>query len=606
MKAMRKYFIAALVLAAGCGSTRRDFSVCDQTYKECGKGFACNFATGMCEPDLGIDGGPDTNVSPSETGTPVDVTPVEVATPDTKDAPVIDVAPVDVVPTDVPITDVPITEAGGPDLRVPDAPGTCAVDGDCTGSGRPFCVSGMCVACKTSNQCNNDAGAPFCSAQNTCVSCAAATGDGGVCSGAAPMCDPGSGRCLECVHNSDCPTAAKAFCVANQCQGCSAPGASAGGGVSDGGVRDGGRLDAGGIDAGVLGPCVGAKPVCATSGTLLGQCVQCMDSGDCAGSTPICSSANTCTTCTTDSQCASIGGGPGICMFHQDGRCAAESETIYVKNSSTCSGGSGTHSSPYCDTQTGVNAVTTSRRVIVVEGPAADGLSAVASTPSGSQISIIGENIATTSAGAAIGIHVTAGDVFVRGVTVANGTSKAGIVVESGATLRLDRCIIKNNVGGGLIVQAGASFDVANSVFDNNGPGVVSGVINFGGVYLGGSAPSSGPHRFWFSTIVNNQDRGVICYDNTQALSGMLLYGNVNGGWQNCTMDSTNSKWDSPGTGSDVSDPAFSATNPYHLTSSSHCRDYINASLAHPSDDIDGDSRPKPATGKLDCGADEY
>ena len=207
----------------------------------------------------------------------------------------------------------------------------CTLDTDCVGSGRPFCVSGMCVACKTSSQCNNDAGAPFCSAQNTCVSCASATGDGGICSGAAPMCDPGSGRCVECVRNGDCPTAAKAFCVANQCQGCDVPGASAGGGGSDGGVRDGG-----GIDAGFLGPCVGAKPVCSNTGTVAGQCVQCgtvihsdgtVTVDGCSGSTPICSSANTCTTCTTDSQCSSLGGGPGICMFHQDGRCAAESET---------------------------------------------------------------------------------------------------------------------------------------------------------------------------------------------------------------------------------------------------------------------------------------
>jgi len=155
-------------------------------------------------------------------------------------------------------------------------------------------------------------------------------------------------------------------------------------------------------------------------------------------------------------------------------------------------------------------------------------------------------------------------------------------------------------------VQPGASFDVGNCVFDNNGPGSVNTIIPFGGVFLGGSAPSSGPHRFWFSTIVNNQDRGLVCADTAQSLTGMLIYGNVNGGWVGCSMDSTNSKWDSPGTGSDVSDPAFSSTNPYHLTAASHCRDFIASSLSHPPDDIDGESRPKPANGKLDCGADEY
>ena len=592
---MRNYLIAAIVLAAGCDSTRRDFSVCDLKYDRCLKGFTCN-TTGLCVPEG--DGGPPANeVGPSEASPPVDVTPAEVAAPDAKDAPIIDVAPVDLPPVlDVPITDTPIgVDLPGVEARIPDAPGSCSIDNDCAGGGLPYCVNQRCVACKTSAQCNNATGAPFCSAQNTCVSCASAVGDAGICSGTAPVCDPGSGRCVECTQNSECPTAGKGFCVANTCQGCNAAGASAGG--VDGGVSDGGSSD-----GGVLAACVGAKPVCATSGAVIGQCVQCLTSSDCSGATPVCNSTNTCVPCTTDSQCTT---GPGVCMFHQDGRCASVAETIYVKNSSSCTGGAGTSVSPYCDSQAGVNAVTSSKRVIVMKGPAADGLSAVTSTPTGGQISIIGQNTATTAAGAAIGIHVTSGDVYIRGLTVANG-GKAGIVVDGAATLRLDRCIIKDNTGGGLIVNSGASFDVGNCVFDGNGPGLVGTTTTFGGVYLGGAAPAAKPHTFWFSTIVNNQDRGVVCFDTSQALTGMLLNGNVNGGYLSCAMDSTNSKWDSPGAGSDVADPAFSSTNPYHLTTSSHCRDYIAASLAHPTDDIDGDARPKPATGKLDCGADEY
>ena len=367
----------------------------------------------------------------------------------------------------------------------------------------------------------------------------------------------------------------------------------------------------GAVDAGVLGPCVGPKPVCATSGPMIGQCVQCVDSSDCSGSTPICDSANLCTTCTSDSQCASLGTGPGVCMFHQDGRCASELETIYVKNSSSCSGGAGTKASPYCDTQAAVNAVTSSQRVIVVKGPAADVLSPISSTPSGAQVSIIGQSTATFTGSGVIGIHVSAGDVYIRNVTVANGT-KVGIQVEPGATLRLDRCIVYKNAGGGLVVQAAASFDIGNCVFDNNGPGSV-GPVQFGGVYLAGSAPVSGGHRFWFSTIIDNQQTGVVCADSTQTLSGMLMSNNVSGGYLNCSMniDTTNgkaldSKWDSPGYGSDVNPPALSTSNPYHLTSSSPCRNFVPASLPHPADDIDGELRPKPANGDCDCGADEY
>jgi hypothetical protein len=601
MKAMRNYFIAVLVILAGCDSTRRDFGVCDQTYTECDKGYTCNFATGMCEP-LSIDGGPtDTPIGPDDTGAPLDVTPVEVTPLDGEDAPAVDVGTVDGPTVDVSSEDVPLLSDVAPDTRVPDAPGTCAVDNDCAGTGLPYCVSYKCVACRTSSHCSNAAGKPFCSAQNTCVSCAEATGDGGICSGTAPVCDSISGRCVECVHNNDCPTAAKAFCVANQCTGCNTPGASAGTvGAPDGGVSDGGA-----VDAGVLGPCVGPKPVCATSGPMIGQCVQCVDSTDCSGSTPICDSANLCTTCTSDSQCASLGTGPGVCMFHQDGRCASEAETIYVKNSSSCSGGAGTKASPYCDTQAAVNAVTSNQRVIVAKGPAADVLSPISSTPSGAQISIIGQNTATFTGSGVIGIHVSAGDVYIRNVTVANG-SKVGVQVEAGAMLGLDRCIIKVNLGGGLIVQPGASFDIANSVFDNNGPGLFGTTVRFGGVYLGGSAPVSKPHRFWFSTVISNQETGVICADTSQELTGMLLYNNVGGGFLSCTLDNTNSKWDSPGTGSDVNDPALSTTNPYHLTLASRCRNFVSASLAHPNDDLDGESRPKPANGDCDCGADEY
>jgi hypothetical protein len=125
------------------------------------------------------------------------------------------------------------------------------------------------------------------------------------------------------------------------------------------------------------------------------------------------------------------------------------------------------------------------------------------------------------------------------------------------------------------------------------------------------------PHRLWFSTVTNNQQFGVLCADSSQALSGMLLYHNVNGDFSNCSLaiksegtppieSGADSKWETPGRGSDISDPAFNSSRPFHLTLSSKCRDYVDPSLPHPMDDIDGELRPRPATGKLDCGADEY
>jgi hypothetical protein len=609
MKVMRKLFVVLPVLfalAGGCDATRRDFTYCDIDYPSCTRpDLTCNYVTGLCEPfhDAAT---PDTLASDAG---PVDLPEGEAAlAPDAADAPaVVDVSPADTTSVDIGVVDAPIVDVAIPDTRVPDAAGTCAVDNDCFGVARgAYCVNNKCVACKTSSQCNNDAGVPFCSAQNTCVSCAGVSGPdgGGACPATAPVC-AATGSCVECVNNGDCPTAGKAFCVQNKCQGCNAPGATASP-PSSGGV-DGGAIDGGAIDAGAsVGPCTGAKPVCATTGTIAGQCVGCVTSSDCDGTTPICNTANTCVACTSDTQCSDKGVGPGVCMFHQDGRCASDAETIYVQNSAPCSGGAGTIASPYCDSQAGINAVTASKRVIVMSGSNLYPVTSTATSSTG-QISIIGQSTATTTAGAFVGIHVTAGDVYVRGLTVAAGTN-TGLTVDAGATLRMDRCIVKGNAGGGLIVKSGANFDIANSVFDNNGPGLVGTTTTFGGIYLGGSAPSAGPHRFWFNTVVNNQDRGIICFDATQALTGMLLYGNTNGDFLSCAMDAT-SKWSSgsptpSGASSDITNPALSST--YHLTTASKCRDFVSASTAHPVDDMDGELRPKPANGKLDCGADEF
>src|SRR5664279_2129911 len=191
---MRKLLVVSpllLVLGLGCDSTRRDFTYCDQKYHDCLKGFKCDLTKGLCVPETDA-GAPD--AMPGDDGTKSDVAPSIDIGSDSKDAPVV----LDVNVVDTSIIDVnqdvnQIVDLSLPDLRVPDAAGTCSVDNDCTGlAAGAYCVNNRCVACKTSSQCDNAGGKPFCSAQNTCVSCASTgsidAGVSAVCSGSIPVC----------------------------------------------------------------------------------------------------------------------------------------------------------------------------------------------------------------------------------------------------------------------------------------------------------------------------------------------------------------------------------------------------------------------------------
>jgi hypothetical protein len=618
---MRKLVVllpVLVALAGGCDATRRDYGVCDHHYYDCGKGFTCDFTVGLCvaeKNDASV--GPD--VYEPDTGPGPDAETPDLAI---EDAP----APVDMEadanePIDASIVDAPEPVDGpAPDTRVPDAAGSCSVDNDCLGvPGGAFCVGSRCVACTKSTQCNNDAGTPFCSVQNTCVSCSSSTGnDGGVCLGANPVCNPQSGACVECLRNNDCLSPGKSFCVQNKCVGCDFPGAI--GTSSDAGV-DGGTADGGASTA----ACSGSKPACvpsSSSNPLAGQCVQCTSSSECSGSTPVCNSSNVCVPCSKDSECTS---GPGICMlvptgtFQQDGRCATDAETIYVQNSSGCTGGAGTKASPYCQPQSAISAVTTSKRVILMSGTAALAVW-TASFGSGSlPVYVMGRNNPTISVGAAdIGVHIFSGKVYIRGLTVqgvGNAAVNPGIVAEAGAEVGLDRCTVTGNAGG-LLVADGAGFDVANSLFVRNEPGGMGAAV-FGGAYLGN--PGTGmSHRFWFNTVADNQAIGMACTNKTQTLDGCLLSGDSGGEVANCTLSATTkspnrSPTGVPGTGflTDSSPPLFSTSKPYHLTSgiskstTSPCKDYItDTSIPFPPDDIDGEERPNGAA--IDCGADEY
>lgn len=382
--------------------------------------------------------------------------------------------------------------------------------------GRTACAAsgtsaGQCVECLADTGCTKDPAKSFCVA-NACTGCATpgATGCTGRTDGRLVCATSGTaaGQCVECTGDSQCTSSvAKGFCVANACTGCNTAGATGCTGRTDG------------------------RAVCASTGTLAGQCVACAASGDCKVATsPICTAANVCVACTADSQCvAKLGttGNPGVCMVNIDGHCATDAETIYVQNVTGCSNSatSGTSAVPFCDATIGVNAaVSTNGKILAV---LAGALSSFSVSAPAKPLTIVGKAAMVTPAAFSDGITITAGEVYLRGITVQGSTiaqTKAGINAGTGVTLHMDTCSIINNPGGGILLN-GAAFDIENTTVTGNGPGTFSG-LPWGGVLMQ-NIPASGPTTLNLVTVQNNNGGGVACSGAITG-TGVLATGNTN------------------------------------------------------------------------------
>ena len=505
-------------LAQGCDATRRDWETCYQN--PCGPGQACTLDH-RCVSS--VDGGPwdanhadalqgqgrwiDGASAPSQIDgffidlpSPVDASEdVSVAVGAMDGAAALDSATEagQTGPVDSGVLDV---RASAVDVNIPDAAGTCASDDDCAGKDAPYCAQGRCVPCKTGDQCGG--GAPICAASHTCVSCAVV--DAG-CPAATPACEADSGRCLECVGDGDCVhDATKSFCQAGTCVGCPGAGACAG-----------------------RNP---AKPVCLPGGT----CAECAMSDDCKSTAkPICdTSANTCVACTRDDQCQTRVGGPGVCMFQQDGHCATDAESVYVgKNGAgACSdSGVGSAQMPYCKAQTAIGVTKLAGTpVLVVMGQVQGGFAFGALA---APLTVVGRSAVITPPDYADGVSITSGEIYLRGLTVAgNPSGVTGIGVNAQATtgttvvLHMDGCTVKDNPGGGILF-AGASFDIRDSEITGNGPGQTAGGTIWGGLRVE-SLPAAGQARLNLVTIQNNLGSGLTCSVAIQG-QGVLAAGNT-------------------------------------------------------------------------------
>jgi hypothetical protein len=369
----------------------------------------------------------------------------------------------------------------------------CNGDSDCKTASKGFCVANACTGCNT-------AGATGCSARTDGKNTCATTGTS-------------AGQCVECTADSQCTKdPAKGFCVANACTGCNTTGSTGCAGRTDG------------------------KIVCASTGTVAGQCVACVTNSDCKVATsPICT-ANVCGACTADSQCsAKLGttGNPGVCMNNIDGHCAVDSETVYVGTIGTaaCSDtatGAGSSATPFCSLQKGVNsAKANSKALIIATGALAQGSATVSPN---SALTIVGKSGATvTPDTASDGITITAGTVYLRnlavqGITTTGSQTGIGINVTSGSTLYMTGCRVTDNQGGILI--SGAAFDIENTTVSNNAAGTTNGGTVWGGIRVD-ALPISGPATLNLVTAQNNSPVGISCV-GTIAGTAVLATGNNN------------------------------------------------------------------------------
>jgi hypothetical protein len=479
-----------------------------------------------------------------------------------------------------------------PDLA--DAAGTCTVDQHCPTTA-PMCLGNVCIRCMTNDQCagHGDGGlpvcdvtsgrcerctptdgcdktstTPVCTSSKVCGPCAAPAGGmaNANCVGnaAGPLCAP-AGNCVQCLQNADCRDATKPICVANKCVPC-------------------------GTDAQCLMKSAAAPACDQTSGS----CFECTADSFCSGVRPICNlAAHVCARCARDSECvAKLGDNPGVCMSHQDGRCATDAETVYVANRPPCAVApamGGTSALPYCSPQDGIGAARGVKRMVLLRGTMPFVPFNVALVDPG-EISVISTDGAIIDHGAFIGIHLTRGQLYVRGVTVVGGAG-AGMVADGGAAsvLRLNRCKILGSAGG--LAINGAGYEIVNTVIANNNEALVppSGPTTYGGVYL--RSVAGAPTIFRYNTIVGNQNIGLLCFA-AYATSSLIIANNALAQFVTCAP-----------TGAGITvDPQLDAS--FHLMAGAPCIG-MGGSTDVPGDDIDGDPRPTP-NGLSDCGADEF
>jgi len=299
-------------------------------------------------------------------------------------------------------------------------------------------------ACVSAADCTEPA-APICGGTGTCEPCLGNE----ICrqtDPATPLCEPDSGACVACLASTECTDPNAPICSGGSCVPCTANAACSARDQTRPVCLSGGSCGECSSDA----FCSGATPACDLS---THRCVACQTNDHCSGATPICENS-VCRACGADSEC--VGQGSGVCMRHEDGRCATTAETVVV---------SGT-------VQDAVDTALEDGKTLVVvpSGTYEGGVVLDASDPQ-RRLSLIGRGAANTTLKQPGGFAVTVKDasVFVRALTLAD--SAIGISTEAGATLTMQSAALSSNSQAGLISGGTAVFD--NVQLADNGAGII-------------------------------------------------------------------------------------------------------------------------------------
>jgi hypothetical protein len=148
--------------------------------------------------------------------------------------------------------------------------------------------------------------------------------------------------------------------------------------------------------------------------------------------------------------------------------------------------------------------------LVVVQGTASGVLTWTLTSPP--QMSIVGQSTGTINGagGGNAAVHVTGGDLYIRGLTITGGSP--GLWADGGAIVRLDHVNVSNNTSGGILLD-GAGFDIRNTTISNN-----AAASGDAGMRIQNAPPSTTiPKSLSLSTVSGNIN-GVSCASGTASL----------------------------------------------------------------------------------------